>query len=149
MDQSCIDAHNAEDVYLCEWPGYVLSNHIVEAPVFVRMSLADNSISKAFIDNGFSIQEFASGVRSNMLRASSEEGNEPPPRPIGVYGPGCTQHVGLTNTEWFFDTTIQVDDLSVSFHDAVVAWMGGINVVAVDTVPPSLSVCGETTEEQD
>ena len=149
FDQSCLDAHPEEEEYLCDWTGYGLRNHIVEAPLFVRMSLADNTISKAYIDAGFTMEEFALGVRSLMLRSSSEDGNEAPERPIAVYGPGCTQHVGLTDNEWFFETLIYVNENPVSFHDAVVAWMGGMDVAVVDTVPPTNSVCGEATDDTD
>ena len=79
----------------------------------------------------------------------SEDGNEAPERPIAVYGPGCTQHVGLTDNEWFFETLIYVNENPVSFHDAVVAWMGGMDVAVVDTVPPTNSVCGEATDDTD
>ena len=147
LDQSCLAFHSEEDAYLCEWPGYVASNHIASAPLFVRMSLADSTISNGYLDAGFSIEEFASGVRSLMLRASSTPGNEPPPRPIAVYGPGCTQHVGITSDEWFLHTTIMVNETPVSVHDALLGWINGMDVVAVDTVPPSLSFCGETTED--
>ncbi|MAA80083.1 MAG: hypothetical protein CL916_12580 [Deltaproteobacteria bacterium] len=149
LDQSCIDTHTDEEQYLCDWSGYVLSNHVVDAPLFIRMSLADGTISNEYQNSGFSIEEFASGVRSLLLSASSGEGTETGERPVSVYGPGCTQHVGLTNSEWFFDTVMNINGHEVTFHDAIVAWMEGRDVVAVDTVPPSISVCGTPTDETD
>jgi hypothetical protein len=44
---------------------------------------------------------------------------------------------------------VNVDGDPITFHDAVVAWLGGRDVVGVDTVPPTLSTCLETTDETD
>ncbi len=147
-DQSCMEALS-DDPFLCDLPGYVLGNHVTQAPLFIRMDLADPSISDSYLAAGFSIEEFAQGVRASLLAASQSQGTETPPRPVAVYGPACQQHVGLTNDDWFLEATVNVNGAEVTFHDAVVAWMGGRDVVAVDTTPPSLSTCSTTTDETD
>lgn len=147
-DESCV-AEQAENPWLCEWSGHVLANHVTEAPLFLRMSLADGTISDGYLAAGFTIAEFATGVRSALLRAATGEGLEAPAQPIAVYGPGCTQHVGLTNDAWFFDATIDVDGTPLSLHDAIVEWLDGGTVTAVDTAPPTLSTCVATTDDAD
>lgn len=147
-DDSCEAAHG-DDPWVCEWSGYVLGNHITAAPLFVRMSLGDNTISDGYLDVGFDLADFASGVRSALLRAAAGGGLETPARSIAVYGPGCTQHVGLTNDDWFFEASIEVSGTALTFHDALVAWLDGATVVAVDTAPPTLSTCATVTDETD
>jgi len=144
-DASCMEAL-ADDPFLCELAGYVLANHVVDAPLFVRMDLGDSNISSGYLDAGFSSAQFAQGVRESLLKAAAGEGVETPPRPVGVYGPACQQHVGLTDNQWFFVASVAVGENDVTFHDAVVAWMGGLDAVAVDTVPPSLSSCEAVTD---
>ena len=148
MDESCVE-QNADNPSLCIQAGYVLANHVVGAPLFVRMDFGDEAIGESYLVAGFSRREFGQGVRRALLRAAAGEGIETPPRPIGVYGPACGQHVGLTNDDWFFGSTINVDGEELSFHDAVVAWMEGRDVVAVDTAPPSLSMCSAVTDDRD
>jgi len=147
-DESCMAALG-DMPYLCEHSGYVLANHVVGAPLFARMDLGDPVIGGGYESAGFSALQFAQGVRASLLQAAAGESTETPPRPISVYGPACRQHVGLMNTDWFFRTTVNVDGDLLTFHDAVVAWLGGRDVVAVDTVPPTLSTCSETTDETD
>ena len=147
-DQSCM-AQLADDPTLCELSGYVLANHVVGAPLFVRMDLGDQSIGESYFSAGFSLEEYARGVRTALLSAAAGEGVEAAPRPISVYGPACGQHVGLTNDDWFLEASITVDDVEVTFHDALVAWTQGRDVVAVDTAPPSLSTCRTTTDDRD
>lgn len=148
LDASCVAMHPS-DPWRCAWGGYVMANHITEAPLFIRMSLADRAIRAAYVESGFTITEFAEGVRTGLLGAAAGGGLEPPPRPIGVYGPGCEQHVGLTNSDWFFDATVTEAGAEVSFHDALVAWLGGADVSVVDTMPPTRSTCAALTDETD
>jgi hypothetical protein len=147
-DTSCMAALG-DSAYLCEHSGYVLANHITSAPLFVRMDFADPVIGAGYETAGFSAMEIAQGVRASLLSAAAGEGTETPVRPISVYGPACGQHVGLTDTDWFFRATVDVGGDLVTFHDAVVAWLGGRDVVAVDTVPSTLSACAATTDERD
>jgi hypothetical protein len=147
-DASCVAMQDI-DPWLCDLPGYVLGNHVVDAPLFLRMDLGDGTISEEYLASGFSLTEFAEGVRTGLVAAAASEGLETPPRAIGVYGPGCGQHVGLTNDEWFDEATVREGGPDLTLHDGIVAWMAGEPLRVLDTVPPSTSVCGETTAETD
>lgn len=147
-DESCVAMHPT-DPWRCEWSGYVLANHVTEAPLFLRMSLADRAISDSYVAAGFDLDAFATGVQSALSTAAAGGGLESTARPISVYGPGCEQHVGLTNDDWFFSASMTADGAEVTFHDAVVRWLAGDDVAVVDTVPPTISTCAPVTDQTD
>lgn len=148
LDQSCLAAH-PQDPGMCHFTPHVLANHINEAPLFLRMDLADNSILDGYRSVGFELSTLAPATRKGLLDAAAGIGEEETPRPISVYGPACRQHVGLTNDDWFNVATITYQAREVTLHDAIVAWMGGEDIAAVDTAPASLSQCAQTTSDAD
>ncbi len=67
----------------------------------------------------------------------------------GIYATGCGQHIALLSDDWFFEATVQGEDgQPASFHDALVAWIEGRGAAWVDTVPPTRSVCAQTTDDE-
>jgi hypothetical protein len=149
LDASCLAAHPGEDAWLCHTSGHILGNHLVEAPLFARMDLADNTISDGYLNAGYTLENFGRGVQATLLDAAGGAGEEAPPRPIFVYGPACGQHVGLTNDDWYNRATVRVESRDLTLAGAIVAFAGGTQILAVDTVPPTLSTCAEKTDQTD
>ena len=52
MDESCVE-QNADNPSLCIQAGYVLANHVVSAPLFVRMDFGDEAIGESYLAAGF------------------------------------------------------------------------------------------------
>lgn len=153
VDQSCASAHQGADLWQCDWNPHVRLNHLT-TPFFQRADLGDPNASQSFEAAGASKMEFASWQRTTSMSvpdvvASAEEKSSIVRRP-GIYSPACGQHVALTNNDWFFTATVKDSGgKPLSFHDALRAWVDGADVVAVDTVPPSLSACAKTNGATD
>lgn len=141
-DESCVELQT-EAPWRCDVPSYVLANHITESPIFVRMDLGDPTISNNYINNGYTASEFASGVRDGLISASQGTGIEQPMAIPAIFAPACGRHVALFSTAGFFNTSISDDVGAVqTLNDALDLYAQGLPVTLIDTIPPSLSSCG-------
>lgn len=135
-DESCVAAH-PEEVWQCDGAGYVLGEHLQDAPLFVRADLRDGVVGGGYTSSGFSITEYAEGVRSGLLNLAADGARS---TPASVFGLACGEHTALRGrgTEGaFFRPTFE----TMSLHQALRRWLAGEQVVEVDTVPPSRSRC--------
>ncbi|MEO0436649.1 MAG: pectin acetylesterase-family hydrolase [Pseudomonadota bacterium] len=139
-DESCLELQ-IEEPWRCDIASYVLANHVTRSPVFVRMDLGDNTIYENYEGVGYTLEEFARGTREALIGASEGLGVEQPPRPLSVYGPACGRHSAVFSDNSYFETTVGSGNAARSYNDAVEEWIAGTQVVLVDTVPPTSSVC--------
>ena len=60
-----------------------------------------------------------------------------------IFAPACGRHVALFSTAGFFNTSISDDVGAVqTLNDALDLYAQGLPVTLIDTIPPSLSSCG-------
>jgi hypothetical protein len=152
LDESCVEM-SGDLWWQCTLNTTVHHNYLT-TPFFIRMDLGDSLMVRDFVSLGGDPQDVAEATRSRLLllqniqeTAAESASIETAP---GIYGPACGQHVGLTSNLWYGQTTVTGSDgQSYTFANAIQAWADGESVVAVDSVPPSLSVCGETNDARD
>ncbi|MCA9619797.1 MAG: hypothetical protein KC731_12310, partial [Myxococcales bacterium] len=157
LDESCVAAHPGADAHLCSEGGFVRLNHIT-TPMFVRQDLRDPVMFGYFGSTGATMAQFAAAVRKTMLRVPDIQANAIEKNAIvkapGVHVSNCGQHIVLMNSPWFGvaaqnNATVETQGgMPVTLHDALGAWIGGANVVAIDTDPSAISVCAATTNDQ-
>ena len=107
------------------------------------MDLGDPTISNNYIDNGYTEAEFATGVRDGLISASQGTGIEQPMAIPAIFAPACRRHVALFSRAGFFETSM-TDELGVeqTLNDAIDLYARGLPVALIDTIPRSLSSCG-------
>ena len=69
----------------------------------------------------------------------------------GVYGPNCTQHVGITNNQFFLQTTVEdTNGEALTFAAALGRWSAGEDVEAIDSpiTAERNSVCADPTDDR-
>lgn len=139
-DDSCTNLQT-EQPWRCDFASYVMANHVSDSPSFIRMDLGDPTISSGYTGVGFSMQEFAQFTRLGLLDMATGDGMEQAVRPISVFGLACGTHVGLLGGDQYYRTTIAVVNDSITLNQAIGAWSNGQDVDAIDTVPPTLTIC--------
>ena len=153
LDQTCVSLTSQEEAWRCGLGTWVQHNHIT-TPFFVRMDLGDSLMIRDFVGLGGERQEVATAARVRlaqlpMIGSTAVEADEIDFVP-GVYGPACGQHVGLTSGPWYLQTTVaDASGKAWTFSEAIQAWYEGSEILAVDTVPPATSECGETNDDRD
>lgn len=150
LDQSCLDHFDLET---CRKGTWVHHNHLT-TPFFIRMDLGDRLMIRDFQSLGGDPLNIATATRtrlsllpeiSNIAVEASAIDFTP-----GVYGPACGQHVGLTSNAWYGITTVPNNDgTPLTLSQAIQLWLTGQDVFALDTTPPTLSVCQEPDDSRD
>jgi hypothetical protein len=153
QDESCAAAHGGADAWMCSWSPH-LRNHHLTTPFFARGDLADPVVFNQYEAAGATIVQYAQWTRTAALGVqnvpSDAEEAAGIVRAPGVYSQGCGQHVGLTNVDYYSAATVEDQNGAPrTLHGAVVSWLLGNDFTAVDTVPPTTSVCPMTTGETD
>ena len=129
LDESCIAAAAPDEVYLCESAGWVLPNYVDTVPLFIYTDQGDPVLWSGYRMAGLSIAEFAAGVRAGLSDAATAD----TPTPISVFGPRCNVHTALHHNDRFLNWTVTTPDGRLTFHDALVRWLQGEHVVAIES----------------
>lgn len=146
LDQSCLDAawtadHNLVGSHpqICYDTTYTLMNHIT-TPVFLRQDINDPLAKQRYVDwvlyatpDDFWSAQFAQlGLFASYTSAAG--GLEPPLAAPGVQGIHCRRHVAIQTNDGFFAHHVTGPGVPVlSFHDLLVAWLGGAPSVQIQT----------------
>jgi hypothetical protein len=142
VDESCEAALGATEAFRCTDDELVLSEHVA-VPFFVRADLQDFVSGGPFLDAGLSRPAYTAAVRQMLQNLAAVRS------PLGMYGPKCGQHVGMENDEWFFAHRVGASmDTALTFHDAIVQWMTGVDLFVVDGIDGVRSECGEVDDER-
>ncbi len=145
VDQSCLAMHAPVDHWLCGDSTHVVMNHIT-TPFIARQDLRDTSIGGRYLDLGVPLATLATWYRATAravpdLRSTAEERAAITTTP-GIYAPNCQQHVALTNHDFFQVTTVRPPTgPALTWRGAILAWLAGSPVAAIDTQPSTLSEC--------
>ena len=131
-DDSCLA--NAGSTWECIVATPLQADHVT-TPFFLHFDLRDNLIQEVFASFGLSSTDFAEATAATMtdLAAARPE--------VGVHATTCAQHVFLDADRWFHDLRLPVDGVDQSLHDALVSWLDGQPVIAVDDPSAPQSVC--------
>jgi hypothetical protein len=135
--QSCVAWHTANQPgteWKCADTDHVMEHHIT-TPYFTRIDLQDSLKVQNYVESGFGTSDDAGQAIYNALLnlpnldTFAEEGSVmsggPPSATPGIFGPQCTQHVGLTSNHAFFDVKIPVGLVRYSAHDVLWNWWTG------------------------
>lgn len=150
LDQSCL-AHF--DIETCRKGTWIHHNHLT-TPFFIRMDMGDRLLMRNFQELGGEALDIATATQTRLtllpnVSLTAVEADAITFTP-GVYGPACGQHVGLTSDTWYGLTTVpDVDGMPLTLSSAIQRWLSGESVLAVDTVPPTLSTCEEADDSRD
>ena len=138
IDQSCLNWHKANKPgteWKCADTDHVMEHHIT-TPYFTRIDLQDSLKVGNYVADGFGASDDAGQAIYNALLnlpnldAFAEEGSVmgggPPLATPGIFGPQCTQHVGLTSNHAFFDVKVHNGGILLySAHDVLWNWWTG------------------------
>ncbi len=155
LDESCRAMHTGSDAHLCASSAHVRLNHVT-TPFFVRQDLTDPVQYDYFQKTGASLDQFATALRTTMLRFGDvvQKAEESIPTAPGVYASDCGQHIILLNNAWFGVAAQQNATLkdgagtALTAHAALHDWFTGAPKPALDTHPSTLSSCLAATAEQ-
>ena len=155
-DESCVKWHQANEPgteSMCADPQHVVNNHLT-TPVFIRQDLQDQTWGNIFTGQGLTTPaQFGQLVHDQLLNvvnldSFAEEGSVrsggPQLKTPGVFGPQCTQHYGLSDSNAFFNVTVTDSGKSHSYYDLLWNWVQGVQpqqVVHSFTAPGSASDC--------
>ena len=152
-DASCVAFHESEP-WVCDRAAHVVAYHMTNSQVLIKTDLRDPVIAQGYLNAGMTPNSFSRAARQGLLRVALQTINnnaeETPYRPISVLAPTCQKHGALRSDIEFFETrflseileegeTIQED---LSLNQALVKWINGASVEAIDTVPATISSCG-------
>ena len=146
IDESCVSYNEATgEEWRCASNAH-LSYHHLTTPYFVRMDLRDPVADRQRDAFGIDMTTFAALNRATLLSLAEapQQGIESSAiqRTPGVFGPNCGVHIVLRANLGFFESTVEDSDGTPwTFHDALVAWLGGTDVEVVDRVRDGTSVC--------
>jgi hypothetical protein len=136
IDASCAAAVAPADQWQCQ-----ASSHLpylyVTTPFFARMDQEDPPTGAIYLQYGSSPDEFSSAVLASMTLLATT---------TSVLSPKCGDHIGLESSATFLDESVQTEDGPVTLHDAMVAFLAGSNVAAIDA-DGSQSVCGPVQDQ--
>lgn len=137
VDQSCVAWHSANQPgteWKCADTDHVMEHHIT-TPYFTRIDLQDSLKRGYYVQDGFGTEdEFGQAIYSALLNLPNldtfaEEGSVmsggPPMATPGVFGPQCTQHVGLTSNHAFFNVAVFSGGIPYNAHDVLWNWWIG------------------------
>ena len=65
---------------------------------------------------------------------------------ISVHSNNCGIHAAVDADGTFMTYTVIDAELGgepMAFHDVLLSWVNGTRVIAIDTLPPTTSVCGQ------
>ncbi len=146
LDESCV-AHRLPqgDEWRCAGGGHLLLNHVT-TPFFVRMDLTDSNVVDENVSIGVTPDDFAMATQAMMLALPNIQNTAVEADAIdfvpGVFGPNCGQHIVLMNGGQIHQE--KVDDssgTSTSVYEAIIRWLQGQEVFAVDEHPAVSSIC--------
>lgn len=159
VDQSCVEWHKANQPgteYKCADTDHVMENHIT-TPYFVRADLQDELKRDNFVEAGFGTEDdFGQATYDQLLNlpnldSFAEEGSlmsgGSPLATPGIFGPQCTQHVGLTDNQAFFNVKVLSGGVLYSAHDVLWKWWTGQQpqqVIYPYTGPGPAPTCSST-----
>ena len=144
-DQSCLAMHAPADQWMCGDNTHVVMNHVT-TPFIARQDLRDPVIGGNYTDLGVPMPTLATWFRATALavpgiQSTAEERAAITTTP-GIYAPNCGQHVALTSKDSFQVTTVTPPvGPPLTWRGAIIAWLGGTPVRAIDTQPATASTC--------
>lgn len=137
VDKSCVEWHRANQPgteWKCADTDHVMENHIT-TPYFTRMDLQDELKRRNYVEAGFGTEDdFGRAIYNQLLNlpnldSFAEEGSVmsggAPLATPGIFGPQCTQHVGLTDNHAFFNVKVSSGGIPYSAHDVLWNWWRG------------------------
>lgn len=134
LDESCV-TDNPLEPWRCIEPR-VLQHESLSTPFFLHHDLRDRVLIDVFdMVAGIDGATFATGSK----RALEDLGAARPE--VGVHGSVCAEHVSFLNSRLMQDQFLPVDGVDMSLHDAIVRWLDGHAVVAVDDPATPISTC--------
>jgi len=133
VDDSCAATHVAEP-WRCILPT-TLQFGAMTTPFFLHHDLRDGPLIDKFSTLGLSGEDFAEGSAATLadLAAARPE--------VGVHATTCAQHVSYGSDAYTFEQYLPVDGVDMSLHDAIVTWLEGDPVVAIDDLAYPQSTC--------
>jgi hypothetical protein len=159
VDQSCVEWHRTKQPgteWKCADLEHVMENHIT-TPYFVRADLQDELKRGNFVEAGFGTEDdFGQATYDQLLKlpnldSFAEEGSVmsggTPLATPGIFGPQCTQHVGLTDNRAFFDVKVPSGGVSYNAHQVLWNWWMGQSpqrVIYPYTGPGPAPTCSST-----
>ena len=152
VDESCLAA-NGDDPGVCLELTNVRLNYTA-TPFFIRMDLADSVTMKGWtsVNPDVPLAKRSGWIRKTLLSFKDimTESSEAVTRLPGIYGPGCGQHVGITNEEWYDGATVEdPTGTPTTMRAALWSWLNDEDVFILDTIPPTLSDCATTNNARD
>ncbi|MCA9600155.1 MAG: hypothetical protein KC776_42925 [Myxococcales bacterium] len=156
LDESCVAAHGGASPELCSLGSHVRLNHVT-TPFFDRQDLSDPVQFGYFSSAGGTMTQLVDAIEKTAKRLpdiknSAEEKSEIARAP-GVHVSNCGQHIVMLNGPWFGvaqngNATVELSGNPITVHDAMVSWIAGNPVAAIDTNPSTTSSCAATTSDQ-
>jgi hypothetical protein len=120
LHSGCL-AERSADPWRCWEPSLVQLDH-VQLPLFVHHDLSDRVLSDSYLALGATLPGYINASKQLLERLAAS-------RPeVAVHGPRCGTHTTLGDGRTFGLQQVR----GLSMHDALVAWMSGVRVVAVD-----------------
>ncbi len=155
-DDSCLSWQKANAPgfeWRCADNDYLMAHHIT-TPMLVRMGQRDELHFRAVTEGNFQKKDgggpvdeatFAALVRESLggltsLKSMANERSAIAVTPA-VFGPSCTKHETLRNSEHVFDVRIPVDGKNVNMIDVWQAWLAGSTPTAAIAQPGVAGNC--------
>ena len=134
-DATCLANHvNA----MCEAPAVAVTE--LDAPVFVRQDVGDIvffQLTAEVLDEQspgtpLTAEDFADGMTSGVqsLQSTLVSGGEP----VGVFGPGCARHVGMTSAEATYSHRMRDESGAHNFIDTFFDWLAAKAIVYAELI---------------
>lgn len=120
-DATCLATHVN---FTCEDPRVVVTE--LDSPLFVRQDPGDPvffGVLNSYAAIAVLPEDFADGMTAALqdLEATVTSGGEP----VGVFGPGCVQHVGITHEPASFQHRMEDPPETPSFAETLLDWRTG------------------------
>jgi len=132
VDDSCqVDALEAWE---CVVPTALQFDH-VQTPYFVQFDLRDSLLISVFESFGVTSAEFPGATAATLQDLIVARPD------VGVRASTCSQHVYLGSDLWLHEQLLPVGGVDLSVHDALLTWLDGGLVAAVDDPVAPQSVC--------
>lgn len=147
VDTSCLAMHPT-DAWRCGQNEHAVLHHIT-TPFLVRQDLRDAQVGGRYLNAGATTAELAAAYRRTLARVpdirTTAEERARITRAPGLCAPNCAQHVGLSNDEFYEESTLS----GYTLRQAILAWYGGMTIDLLDTHPPTLSQCALPLESSE
>lgn len=129
------DCFAAAEPWQCTFPS-TLQRDLLSTPFFLHFDLRDARIQALYRQLiGLADGAFVEGSAATLHQVADAQ------PAAGVFGTQCGEHVTLSSDTWLHQQTLAVDGVPMSVHDAVLAWLEGVPVVAIDDPRQPTTVC--------